>query len=290
MRRLSSSVVAATLVVSMLNGGLPAARAGGRGTVSYLALGDSLAAGYQPNGATGRGYVDDLWQSIQQQIPGLILRNVGCPGETSRSMITGKNSPCHYAAGSQLDAATAYLEAHPGQVAFVTIDIGSNDLFDPCVDFGTGLLDRACTVDLLPRLQTRVTQIVDALVTAAGPGVPVVAMTYYDPLLGYWGLVPGGRALARIDQRAWAVFDAGLATAYEDAGATVADVAATFQIDDFTDTVVVPGRGAIPVNVAHTCRWTWFCTPRFASDPHANRLGYRKIADTFEAELQGLLP
>ena len=45
-------------------------------------------------------------------------------------MITGKHSPCHYAAGSQLDAAVAFLEAHPGQVAFITIDIGANDLFD----------------------------------------------------------------------------------------------------------------------------------------------------------------
>ena len=78
--------------------------------------------------------------------------------------------------------------------------------------------------------------------------------------------------------------------AYTDAGATVADVGATFRIDDFTDTVVVPGRGELPVNVANACRWTWFCSPRFAGDPHANAIGYRKIADTFEQELLGLVP
>ena len=49
-------------------------------------------------------------------------------------MITGKNSLCHYAAGSQLDAAVAFLEAHPGQVAFITIDIGANDLVERCLD------------------------------------------------------------------------------------------------------------------------------------------------------------
>jgi len=120
---------------------------------------------------------------------------------------------------------------------------------------------------------------------AAGPGVPIVGMTYYDPFLGYWGLVPGGRALARASQRAWAVFDAGLATAYRNAGAMVADVAKTFRIDDFADTVAVPGRGRLPLNVANACEWTWFCSTEFAGDPHANRTGYKKIARTFERKL-----
>ena len=204
-------------------------------------------------------------------------------------MITGTNSPCQYAAGSQLDAAVSFLEAHPGQVAFITIDIGANDLLDRCLDFDTGLIDRGCAVDLLPRLQVRLTQIVDALAAAAGTGVPIVGMTYYNPFLGLWGSVPGGRALARANQRTWALFDAALATAYEDAGASVADVAATFRIDDFRHTVVVPGLGRIPVNVALACRWTWFCSSRFFGDPHADRTGHRKIARTFERELQGLL-
>ncbi len=128
-----------------------------------------------------------------------------------------------------------------------------------CLDFFAGLLDRECAVDMLPRLQARVTRIIDALSTAAGSGVPILGMTYYDPLLGFWGLVPGGRTLARANQRVFTLLNAGLTTAYGDAGATVADVAATFRIDDFESTVVVPGRARIPVNVALTCRWTWFC-------------------------------
>ena len=50
-------------------------------------------------------------------------------------MITGRKSQCHYAAGSQLDAAVAFLQAHPGQVAFITIDIGANDLVARCLDW-----------------------------------------------------------------------------------------------------------------------------------------------------------
>jgi lysophospholipase L1-like esterase len=287
-RKVSSMVVAATLI-AMLQSGVPAARAGGRGTVSYLALGTSLAVGFQPGmGETDKGYVDVLWRRIEEQIPGLTLRNLGCPGETSRSMITGKHSLCHYVAGSQLDAAVAFLEAHPGQVAFITLEVGANDLVERCLQ-DTFRLDRACAADLLPRLQTRLTRIVDDL-AAAGPGVPIVAMTYYDPLLGLWGLVPGGRALARADQRVWSTLNTTFTTAYTGVGAAVADVATTFLIDDFTDTVVVPGRGELPVNVANTCRWTWFCSPRFAGDPHVNAIGYKKIADTFDEELQALLP
>ena len=288
MRKLSTVFVAAALMVSMLQGGIPVARAGG-GETFYLALGTSLAVGFQPNrGETSKGYVDVLWRRMAQQIPGLSLKNVGCPGETSSSMITGTHPHCRYPEGSQLDAAVAFLHAHPAQVAFITVEVGANDFIGACLR-DTGRLDRACATDVLPRIQARLTRIVDAL-AAAAPAVPIVGMTYYDPLLGLWGLVPGGRALARADARIWADLNATFATAYGDAGATVADVAATFQVDDFTDTVVVPGRGELPVNVANTCRWTWFCTPRFAGDVHANRTGYRKIAKTFEQALQPLMP
>jgi len=286
MRRLSSLVVAAMLITSIL-GGIPSARAGG-GETFYLALGTSLAVGFQPHhGATSKGYVDVLWQRMQERITGLSLRNLGCPGETSSSMINGTHPACRYPAGSQLDAAVAFLGAHPGQVAFITVEVGANDFIGACLR-NTGRLDRACVADVLPRLGSRLTRIIDAL-AAAGPGVPIVGMTYYDPLLGFWGLVPGGRALARADARAWSQLNATFTTTYEAAGAAVADVGATFQVDDFTDTVVVPGRGELPVNVANACRWTWFCSPRFAGDPHANAIGYRKIADTFEQEIVALL-
>ena len=292
MRRLLSAVVAATFIVSMLQGGIPAARAGGGGTASYyLALGTSLAVGYQPGkGETTRGYVDDLWRSIRQQIPGLTIRNVGCPGETTPSMISGKHSLCHYAAGSQLDAAVSFLEAHPGQVAFITVDVGAEELVGRCLDHTGLLIDRACAVDLRPGMQARLTHIVDALSAAAGPGVPIVGMKYYDPFLGLWDLVPGGHALARADQRAWSVLNTGLTSAYVHAGAAVADVAATFRIRDFKHTVEVPRQGRIPLNVALECRWTWFCSKKSLGDPHPNRTGYRKIARTFDRKLQGLLP
>jgi lysophospholipase L1-like esterase len=288
MRRFSFGLIAVTIVISSFSSGAPAARAGSAGEPVYVALGDSLAVGYQPGrGETREGYVNELWGSVRESIPALARRNFGCAGETSRSMITGDHSPCEYVAGSQLDAAVAFLERHRGRVPFITIDVGSNDVFNKCVDFDSGVLDRACVAELLTRLGDRLKRIVAALRAAAGPDVPVVGMTYYDPLLGFWGLIPHGRRIARVDERAWEVFDAGLARAYDGAGAVVADVAATFRIDDFSDTAMVDGR-RVPINVALTCRWTWFCSKKFFGDPHPNATGYRKIARTFERELRSL--
>ena len=54
----------------------------------YLALGDSLAVGIQPNAAgallpTNRGYVDHLYALSKLHQPSLRLRKLGCSGETT---------------------------------------------------------------------------------------------------------------------------------------------------------------------------------------------------------------
>ena len=58
----------------------------------YLALGDSLAYGYQPNGDHTHGYVDDFFTFLQSQGVKDHL-NLGCPGETSSSFISGGRCP-----------------------------------------------------------------------------------------------------------------------------------------------------------------------------------------------------
>lgn len=289
--RSSAAIIAAAVALSLGAGDLAAAGAGTDDRPFYLSLGDSLATGYQPGrGSTRQGYVDVLWRTIREQTPALSLRKLGCPGETSLSMINGKDSLCDYSAGSQLEAAVRLLGRHPDQVSFITIDVGANDVVDACLDFDTGVLHRACVVDLLPRLSARIAEILGALRAAAGPGVPIVGMNYHVPFLGFWGLVPGGRHLARVDARAFQVLNDGLETTYGDAGVTVADVARTYRTDNFTDTVVVRDRGRLPINVALACRWTWFCSVGHFGDPHPKRIGYARIAHTFYRELRSLLP
>src|SRR5262249_25481741 len=57
----------------------------------YLALGDSLAYGLQPNGDSTHGYVDDIFTGLQS-LGTQSLENLGCPGETTTSMISGSCS------------------------------------------------------------------------------------------------------------------------------------------------------------------------------------------------------
>jgi hypothetical protein len=256
----------------------------------YLALGDSLAAGHQPGrGDTANGYVNDVWEDFAQQIQGLGLRNVACSGETSHSLITGKRSPCRYAAGSQLKAALGFIAKHPGHIAFITVDVGPNDIFEHCLQ-ETGLLERSCVISVMPAVRTRLSHIFRALSTAAGSSVPIVSMTYFDPLLGFWEMVPHGRALARASLRSFRAANARFRKEYQDEGVGFARVARTFRIQDFSHKVVVPGRGSLPLNVALTCRWTWFCSTRAFGDPHPNRVGYRKIANAFTKQLGALVP
>jgi lysophospholipase L1-like esterase len=291
--RVTRALVGLSVVIGIVVAAQPASLAGPRAAAAgnaapfYLALGDSVAAGFQPNrGITNQGYVDDLWRSVRaSRIPDLRLRNVACPGETSHSLISGNGSPCYAAGASQLDTALDFIRRHPGDVAFVTIDIGGNDLLYRCVNGETLRFDRACVIDLMPRVGARVEHIVRNLRAALGRNVPIVGMNYYNPFLGLWALLPGGHRLARAAQRSWVVFNHGLETAFRRVHAPVADVATAFRIDDFADRVATDEFGIVPLNVALACQWTWFCSSRFTGDPHPNRTGHSKIARAFRRTL-----
>src|SRR5205823_4327720 len=96
LRRAGCVVIAAVLVLVGL--ATPAGAAQER--TQYLALGDSLAFGYQPSGVFDQGYV----QQLHAMHPELALTNLGCPGETSQTLVAG--GKCPYPGGvSQLKAA-----------------------------------------------------------------------------------------------------------------------------------------------------------------------------------------
>ena len=75
--------------IAVITGALPAAAAPGQYQAPrkyYLALGDSLAYGFQRNGVFNAGYVDDLSGRLGTVRP-LTTVNYGCPGETTGSFI-----------------------------------------------------------------------------------------------------------------------------------------------------------------------------------------------------------
>lgn len=236
----------------------------------YLALGDSLAYGYQPVRPLDRtqGYV----YQVHNARPELALTNLGCPGETTTTMIDGGVCP----GDPQLTSAERFLRAHRGQVALVTIDIGANDI-TPCAS--GGVIDDACAQRAYRTIAINLSRILIRLRLAA-PFTRMAAMNYYNPNLAAYLLGPAGQQFA---QQALVVgnrLNALLGLIYRLAGFRLADVAAAFSTNDTTPT------GSLPLNVARICQWTWMCAPPpLGPDIHANKDGYAVIARTFLAVL-----
>jgi lysophospholipase L1-like esterase len=261
----------------------------------YLSLGDSLAAGVQPNAEgtslpTSQGYADQLYASLRTVQHGLSLVKLGCPGETTGTMVNG--GICGYRngaetsytgpAGSQLAAATSYLAAHRGQVSLITIDIGANDL-NPCLVLTGTSAVQACVEKAIPVAEQNLAGVLAGL-RFAGYRSAIVGMTYYDPELADWLTGPSGQQFAQLSEPLLAAYNSALTSVYHRFGVRIADVFTAFGSTDFSDQVTLPGVGAVPANVARICTWTWeFAAPPAGPNEHANQAGYAVIARTFRA-------
>ena len=253
-------LVAALLVVS----GAPAASK----ATYYVSLGDSLAQGYQPIGGPlspesppgyNHGYADELFKLVRHRYTQLREVKLGCGGESTVTFRTG--GICTYDHGSQLAEAVAFLQEHTGEVAFVTIDLGANDVLS-----GGGVADIGA--NLPPALA--------ALTAAAGTGVPIIGMNYYDPFLAPVWFQTQSLAALQAEAATTVGFNDFLESIYGAFGLEVADVETAFSVTDLTLV------GGTPVNVLRTCAWTWMCS---AGDIHANTVGYGVMAQAFLAEL-----
>jgi lysophospholipase L1-like esterase len=254
------SILAVVAVAGML--AATSASADGKATY-YVSVGDSLAQGYQPIGGPNsplgvygyaQGYANQLFKAVRNRYEELRLVKLGCGGETTLTMVVG--APwCGFPAGSQLAQAEAFLNAHRGAIAFVTIDVGANDVFQ----YG----DQAT-----PTILTYLPQILVRLRAAAGPGVPIVGMSYYGGgLPEVWGSTHDLTALQAYIAQVNA-FNALLAGIYTAAGDPVADVQGAFQVND---TTLVDGT---PLDVVRECQWTWICASApLGPDIHANSTG-----------------
>ena len=262
--------------------------------VYYLALGDSLSQGVQPatpplaSGVTlgesietDAGYANDLYTHYARAFHGALqLVKLGCPGETTTSMLTGAGSPCSYPQGSQLAAAVAFIKAHPGEVKLITIDIGANDV-DGCL---TGAaISESCVADGLASVEQELPLILGALRDAAGPHTTIAGMNLYDPFLADYLTSSAGEAAATESVTLDGDLNQIIAGADQAFGVKTADVADAFSTTDFTDTATLPGVGTVPLNVANICDWTWMCAPSpVGPNIHANATGYEVIAGAFE--------
>jgi lysophospholipase L1-like esterase len=251
-----------------------------------VALGDSLAAGAQPTPAgqtvpTNQGYANDLLASQKSKFKGLKLKDLGCLGETTTSMLSG-GAFCPYA-GSQLADAVKFIKAH--KIAFVTLDIGANDV-DGCANVPATQLV-ACVEAGLGTITKNVPKIVKQLRQAVGAKVKIIGMTYYDPFLADWVSTPPNQSLATVSIGLSNTLNRDLKTAFTVGHLKIADVAAAFDTDTpFTTTTTLAGHGTVPLAVAQICKFTWMCAaaPR-GPNIHANAQGYKKMAAVFAAKL-----
>jgi lysophospholipase L1-like esterase len=238
--------------------------------------------GVQPDSSgrslrTNQGYADDLYKSVLPGRPGLQLVKFGCPGETTETFTRG--GLCHYDQGSQMAAAAAFLRAHQGSMAFVTIDLGANNV-DACAS-GANNVDVNCVLNGFSRIKDQLPVILQQLRAAAGPQVRIVGMNLYDPFLAFELNGPSGQGVGNLSLSFAGQLNGTFASIYQAAGDPMADVAAAFATNDTTPTSLA-GHGTVPTNVARICQLTWMCAPKpVGPNIHGNAAGYQVMARAF---------
>ncbi|HWF14571.1 MAG TPA: GDSL-type esterase/lipase family protein [Acidimicrobiales bacterium] len=251
-----------------------------------LALGGSGSVGFQPTWGhthgqpTDSGYADDLAAHEASRWPGLTLVQIGCPGMTTQTMISG-GGHCAYEAGSQLATALSFLHTHPSTV-LVTVDLGFNDLV-PCLHHVEVKTD--CVDSALATVQSQLPQILSALRSAAPAGTHMIGVGHYDPYLGDAMHGPAGEAFAQASLGVIVRLNDVLRAAYTQAGMPMANVGAAFQLHDASP-IDVPGLGTVPTDVARVCALTWMCAaPPLGPNTHPNDNGYRVASNAIAAAL-----
>lgn len=267
----------------------PSSRAGADPTPAYfyLDVGASESLGFQPTPdtphgvPTDEGYANDLVSYEAARGIDLELTQVGCPGETTTSMLSGDDH-CFGGAGTQLAAAMSFLSAHQDEQGIVTIDLGFNNV-RRCLHHETD--DETCVENRLDDVRADLPLIVQSLKSVAGPGVTFVGLGHYDPYLAFE--LRGGDAVdfAHESEEVMDRLNGVLQYVYSSLNVPMADVDSYFEGKDRTP-VTMTGEGTVPTSVAEICALTWECAaPPYGPDFHPDDEGYATIAAAIEAVL-----
>ena len=235
----------------------------------YLALGDSIAYGFQtskalaglPPEAFNTGYADLFAARLRQLRPRIAAVNYSCPGESTTSFLL----PCIWKTsghalhndypGSQLDAALAFLAAHRGKVSPITVSLNGNDanaFLQTCPPGDLGCI-QAGALAAIAAYQARLTSIL-RLLRASAPDAEIIVVGAYDPNIGAFTFAdPLFTQLNHAQQ------------------AAAATVRARFA-DPFP---VFNPQGDPAAETAAICTLTLLCTE---GDGHPSDTGYRALA------------
>lgn len=244
----------------------------------YLALGDSLTFGYQPDLNFTDGFADKVYARLTEADVTSEV-NFACAGESTTTMIQGGciGRYAHHGSytGAQLDAAVDFLQDHPGQVSPITLEIGANDMLpdwheatcgpDPNSATDLATMDANLTKTILPRL----TQVLGA--SAMVRTGDLVMLNYYNPFAQE---CPDSAAFVN-------TFNQHLAADAAQFGVPIVDIYAAFGGDAQMATNICKGP-ADPSGVHHP--YTWMCNPQF-NDFHPTTDGYGVMASAVELAL-----
>jgi lysophospholipase L1-like esterase len=235
----------------------------------YMALGDSLSFGYQPNLDFSSGFVDDIYTNLHS-VGVTDLVNDACAGETTYTMINGGCVArfAHKGAytGAQLQAAITFLKdsRHQGRVSPVTLEIGVNDVFadwnattcsvSPNASVDLATMDFNLTNTILPEL-------LKALATPTGAtSGDLHLLNYYNPFAKECG--NSAQFVHLLNDH-------------------LQKDAAQFRIPVVDVYTAFGGDAGTADNI---CDYTWMCDARF-HDIHPTNKGYSIIADAVERAL-----
>jgi len=235
----------------------------------YMALGDSLSFGYQPNLDFSAGFADDIFNDLHfVDVTGIV--NYACAGETTDTFIHGGcvGRFAHHGSytGAQLTAAVDFLkkEANRGHVSPITLEIGSNDVIpdwdqftctaSPNVDIDLARMDANLTKVILPQLVNALQSRINA------NNGDLHLLNYYNP---YAKECPNSAQFVHT------------------LNDHLAADAAQFKIP----VVDIYGAFGGDANMAaNVCNYTWICDSRL-HDIHPTNTGYKVIAKAVELAL-----
>ena len=230
----------------------------------YLALGDSMTYGFQPNKAKpgarpsdfDTGYVDVFAARLRKLSPKIQVVNYGCPGESTVTFVRGgcparaDGITLHDAfRGAQLRAAVSFLRAHRGQVSPITLTLWGNDVA-PLSAKGND------APKAIASFASRFNAILQQLRSAAPTAEIIVA--------GAWN--PEADRLRQT------------MPLYRRLGTAISRTAARSRARVANMFAALNGSGNLRAQKARLCKLTFYCSK---GDPHPTDAGYRAMADAF---------